>query len=260
MKTNYRRQHNHKRHFSRILLVLLVFSIIIAALYSSGLLANLIRNTYSMIVNNITRVEHGTQTAFSLLAPKSNLIKENQKLRSTIKDLNYNKLYNSVLEQENQNLRTLLHALNGEEIGTLARIIDYRNIPYGTLLIKAEDVGDIHIGDTVTLGKWAIGTVVQINGKILLVNLFTASGNAYDVLLGDIVGTFYGMSNGTGEVLLSRTKTVKVGTVVTLPSQGGLMLGIVEAIEHENEDSLQTVRIKIPFNIDTLRFVTIKRI
>ena len=240
--------------------MLLIFSIIIAILYGSGLLTNLVRNTYSTIATNMTRVEQSTQTVFSLLTPKSNLIKENQKLRSNISDLHDSKLYSDVLALENQNLRTLLHALDGDETGILARIIDYRNIPYGTLLIKIEGVGDVYIGDTVTLGKWAIGTVAEVNGKILLIKLFTASGNAYDVLFGDVVGTFSGMSNGTGEVLLSRTDTVELGTVVTLPSQGGLMLGIVEVVEHDSEDSLQTVRIKIPFNIDTLRFVTIKAI
>ncbi len=260
MKINYRRQHNYKIKTTRILLSMFLVGVLLTLLYSFNVLTNFVRIFYVYAMNAVTHIEQTTEKTYLFFTSKHTLIKENQTLRSNIKELHTQLLHAQSLAQENKSLRLLLNDKSEDGERALARVIDYKNEPYGTLLVKLETDSNtrIRIGDAVTLGKWVVGTVAQIQDDILLVNLLTANGNAYDVLIGDILGTFTGTSNGTGMVLLPRSENVKVGTVVTVPSQNGLVLGTVEMIESQDEDAVQKIYIRTPFNLRSVRFVTIE--
>ena len=261
MKTSYHRQHNNKRHIYRILLSLFILSLIIAMLSGTGILTTLSQKTGSSLGAGIQDIEYATAEVFAFFTPRHSMVQENQDLRSKLRKLQVSRLQSTILQQENTELRALLGAEDAfkktDQNTALARIISYNEIPYGTLLISSKENGALHIGDLVHFGDLAIGTIVNITNTTALVNLFTTSGNAYDVFIGDTPATFIGTSNGTGKVLLSRDILITIGTPVSLPVAGGRMLGVVKEIIRNNEDSLQTILIGTPFNITTLRFISV---
>lgn len=264
MKTNYRRQHNHQRRFSRVLLLLLALSLIFAVLSGTGALTSIMRSAYIYTNIGINKLEKSTQGISTVLSTKPALVKENQKLRSTIKELRIAHLYSNTLRLENTELRRLLNAtkessFSGKET-SLARVIGYQNIPYGTLLVSTQEysASPPKIGDLARFGEWAIGTVAKITNGAALISLFTSSDNTYDVLIGDAVATFFGTSNGTGKLMLSRDLNISAGMPITLPSANGLILGSVKAVVRNDEESLQTVLVRTPFNINALRFIIIE--
>ncbi len=262
MKTSYHQQHNHQRHFSRVLLILLVLSLVLAALSGVGVLSGLAQNMYASAGIGIRTVEQGTEGVITLFTPKPALVQENQNLRSTIKELRIRQLYNSTLQFENYELRRLLTATETStpltQSSILARVVGYKGIPYGTLLVSAESDGaQMNAGDLAHFGEWAIGTVAEVTNGVALINLFTASDNAYDVLVGESVGTFIGTSNGTGKIMLPRDADITIEMPIALPSAKGFVLGEVEAVAHSDEEALQTVLVRTPFNINTVRFITI---
>ncbi len=260
MKINYRRQHNNKRNFSRILFIILLFITIIAILHGVGALTKITQLIYINASAVSTSVESTTTRVFNIFIPKSTILQENQRLRTELQKLKITTLYNKALSLENSDIRELLNMsplLQDNKNSVRARIISYRDIPYGTLLAKTESVEMANVGDFVTFGTWAIGRVSNVNGSIVLINLFTSSGSAYDVIIGDSVGTMIGMSNGTGKIILPRNNNIEIGTPVSLPLSSGLIIGFVKEIIRDKEDSMQTILIRTPFNLTELRFVTL---
>ncbi len=215
------------------------------------------QSVYAYTITSVNYTEDLISSIFGVFTPKQSLLRENQALRSKLQEMQVADLYTKALEIENADLRKLPLSVSTAEI--IARIIDYRYIPYGTLLVKVENSKQLRVQPNALahFGTLAIGKVVRINNNIFTIKLFTSSDVAYDVLVGDIIGTSIGMSNGVSKIMLPRTYTVALGTVVTLPSAGGLVLGAVESIDRDAEDSLQTIFIKMPINIKDLRFITI---
>jgi len=260
MRTNYHRQRNHRRHFSRVLLIFFIISLLITALSWFGALTGFMRSAYAYTNTGTVAIQNVTKNISSLFTPKTNLLQENQNLRTRLQELKISELHSKALAQENNELRELF--INTEpllEDAVLARIIDYSTAPYGTLLIKVQGGVEPRIGALAHFGKWAIGSIVEFTDTVALVNLFTASGNAYDVLVGDTVATFIGTSNGIGKIMLPRTEIIEIGTPVTIPSQKGFLLGTVESIEVTEEAALQTLFVRTPFNIRSVRFITIEK-
>ncbi len=261
MKINYRRQHNNKRNLSRALFILLLLSAVTAILYSAGLLSKITQSIYTKSSSISTSIESITDNIINIFTPKSEVVKENQKLRTQLQELQITALYNKSLLSENSDLHKLLNNQisdqDGQKSGVLARIISYRDIPYGTILAKTESENSVAVGDWVNFGNWTIGKVAKVNESIILITLLTNSGDAYDVVVGDWTGTLLGRSNGIGKIILPRTEAVEIGMSVSLPSANGLIIGFVESIDRSDENSMQTVLVRTPLNLDTLRFVTI---
>jgi cell shape-determining protein MreC len=263
MKIKYRRQRNTQRRLSQVLFIILLVGVFLFALAAGGVLSSIVQRGYVTTLAGVSAVEIVVQDTFNLLTPKSKLLRENQALRTQVQELQIATLYNQSLELENNELRLLLGTMSpiaptsDTTNITIARIIDYRDIPYGTLLVKTEQGSTVKKGDIAYFGKWAIGKVTSVNNTSVLIKLFTSSGSAYDVLIGTVPGTLVGMSGGIGKISLPRTLEVSLGTPVSLPLADGLILGTVEDIERSSEQSMQTLLVRIPFNISTLRFITI---
>ncbi len=261
MKINYHQQRNkNKRLFSRWVLLFMLFGIFVFSLSKLGVLDKLIRPLYVEISTLTSNATLATENVLNIFTPKSTLIKENQKLRVQLQKLRITELYNKALLSENKDLKEIKKASKNTSYqdGMLARVIDYREIPYGTILVKVDDPSKtIHKGDLALYGNWAIGNVVSLNNNSALIKLFTNSGDAYNVLVGKTEGTLIGTSNGTGKILLSRTEEVKLGAPVSLPKANGLILGYVKKVYKNPEDATETIYVQTPININKLRFITI---
>ncbi|GEM_PF-4131049 len=267
MKIKYHQQHNKKRRISQVALFTIITLLIIGALSQTVRLGNITQSLYANAVSSTKSTEDILSKIGTTFTPKASLLKENQSMREELQKAKVIFIYNSVLKLENEHLRTLLNnplgkSLNASTSSTAsstARIIDYKEMPYGTILASLENANtnNTSIGHLARFGNLAIGEVIEQNGAHLLIKLFTASDEVHDVLIGDTSGSFIGDSNSSGKVILSRTKKILIGTAVSMPAAGGLLLGTVEEIQRNTEESLQTILIRMPVNIRELRFITI---
>jgi cell shape-determining protein MreC len=263
MKIKYHQQHNNRRRFSRIILSIGVLFILSLTIALSGNLQYLTKYIYASALSSITNITDSTKTITNTLKPKSALLRENQELRTQLQELKILSLYNQSLTIENNNLKAQINSAVGnvynpdKSVAVLARIIDYKSIPYGTILAKINTLVQVKPGDIVRFGKLAIGTVHSVDGKYILIKLFTASGNTHSVFVGNHMATFTGMSNNTGRIVISRNTLISKGDVVSLPSAGGLIIGYIEEIEHNLQDSTQTLLVRAPIRISQLQFISI---
>jgi cell shape-determining protein MreC len=263
MKTNYLQQRNHKRQFSRVLLVALLLSSLLAIFSFTGTLPSIAQKIYTMLNISSSSVWQSTDGIAAIIKAKPALVKENQQLRSKIRKLEINKLYTTAVQVENKALQKMLNiSMANNTAGTnsiTARIIEYNNIPYGTILVSVnKNTTQIKNGTIAHFGKLAIGTVSKITDNTALIKLFTSSNSAHDVIVGEHTGTFIGGSNGVGKIMLARDLQIELNTPVTLPSASGLVLGVVKEILHNDEESLQTLLVQVPINIRSLRFITME--
>jgi len=265
MKIKYHRPHNNRKRFSQLILLTVVVLAVIAGLSVTGQLKYISTNLYATALLGASVASTMVGDVHNILTPKSTLLKENQKLRTKINNLKVIALHNQSLSIENQRLRALLNPAIGasykQEIDNniTARIIDYKSITYGTILAKVELAeGElVDIGALAHFGNLAIGKVESVDNAYILIKLFTSSDQSHSVLVGDMVSTFNGTSNDSGEIVISRTEDVELGTVVSLPYAGGLIIGSVEEIERAAEDSMQTLLIRAPISIRQLHFISI---
>ncbi len=267
MKIKYHQQHNNRRKFSQFILTITVFGIIFIGLYISGQLQYITKYLYASALSATDNILNKSSYIHNILIPKTTLLKENQELQTKIKELKTVSQYNKALLVENNHLRALLTIPIGvnnksltypkRDTDSLVRIIDYKDALYGTILTKLESGNKPEIGDLAHFGKLAIGTVKDVNGNFILIKLITASSNKEDVLIGNNKTIFYGDSNNTGYATLSRKIKIQVGDIVSIPKFNGFILGSVVKIEHDIEESIQTIRIRAPIKISELQFISI---
>ncbi len=267
MKIKYHQQHNNRRKFSQFILIIAIFGIIFISLSISGQLQYITKYLYASALNAADNIVNKTSYLHKILTPKTTLLKENQELQTKIKELKTVSQYNKALLVENNHLKALLTTPIGasnksltypnNNTDSLARIIDYKNTLYGTILTKLESGNKPQIGDLAHFGKLAIGTIEDINGNFILIKLITASSNKEDILIGNNKTIFYGDSNNTGYATLSRKIKIQVGDIVSVPKFKGFILGSVVKIEHDVEESIQTIRIRAPIKISELQFISI---
>ncbi len=265
MKIKYHQQRNNKRRISQILLSVTVLSLLILILTLTGKLQITTKYVYASVLSGVDNLKNTLEVAQSTLTPKSTLLKENQEMREHLQKLQTISTYNKALEQENQNLRALLNTRIGSKTSNksvkkpatyLARIIDYKNAPYGTILAKIATPG-AKVGDLAVFGKMIVGDIVEVNGNYILIKLITASDRVSEVNINNNIAIFTGDSNNTGTITLSRTIPIQIGDIVTLPQANGLIIGTVEDIDKDSQDSMQTIRVKALIPISQLHFISI---
>ena len=176
MKTNYHRQYNHRRHFSRFIFIAFLSSLFIGTLSFMGVFTSFIQNGTLTLMSIAQKTDTMVTQLINILTPQSTLLRENQLLRSELQKISIAEMHMQGIQQENNELRKLLNAsvalqeriaLEEKPSHTLP-IIQYQNIPYGTLLAQKTTDQPVKKGDLAHFGTWAIGTVVKITNNAVL--------------------------------------------------------------------------------------------
>jgi cell shape-determining protein MreC len=191
------------------------------------------------------------------LSTRASLARENQALRSELAlHIEENARYNAVIE-ENEVLHTLA-ALAGEEgAGVSARVLtSYRTSPYGTFTINAGEREGVAEGNVVlTPGGFILGSVTNVDAFSATVESLFAPGKETDFIVGDSAFTAIGRGGGNTKAEISREAAVAEGMFATAPAYGGRTAGLVGHIEIASSSATQTLFIRIPVNLATLKFV-----
>ena len=249
------------------------FVVLIAVLVVGGpLLYQLLSSPAARVVGEGRA--SATATVFSLghnikfLAAKEKLLLENEKLRDQLKDSTRQMIS---LRLELEELRALAAAVGRPGDSRAPLLVAKVLAPlgffnYDTLLIDGGTrtpssgrnlaPGDLAVASADVL----LGEVVQVGKLTSKIRLYSSAERTTAVLIGqaNIVGLATGQGGGNYLVTLPAGSAVVHNDIVRA-TRGGreYVLGLVGAIEKNEETPFQKIYVKSPINIYELRFVEI---
>jgi cell shape-determining protein MreC len=129
--------------------------------------------------------------------------------------------------------------------------------------VSAGEKNGVMPGDLALVSdQTAVGAVSQVDNETSLVTLFSAPGSAHEVLVGEGASTtpvqLKGRGSGNFEAEVLRDASISVGDVAALHS--GYVIALVGRVDRAPEDPSQHVLLRVPINLETLRFVDIVRV
>ena len=195
-------------------------------------------------------------TVLQAFHAKTELVKENEALRATLRDAQFKLADRALLVQENRELKQLV----GNEAGAIAAVFARPNTtPYDTLII---DVGeqDVAVGDDILVGESIlIGQVREVFGSTAHVQLFSSPGVETEVTLpeSEVVTIATGLGGGNFTLRIPSDILVSEHDPVTFGGLESRILGFVHATEITPGDLFQTVLFRTPANLSTLRWVVV---
>jgi len=198
--------------------------------------------------------------AKSLLSSKSSLVISIREMEEELRALKSDQFKLSILEKENEELKSLLGRESDEKI-VLGRILSKGlNSPHNTLII---DLGVKFVqknNPVLTEQDILIGFIDEVYKNTSKVRLLSAPGAKYPVEIGDnnIVAEASGKGGGNFEIVLPRGVDIKIGDAIISPNLDIEILGIVEWIDTRPQNSFQKIMFKSPVNINELKWVTVK--
>jgi cell shape-determining protein MreC len=194
-------------------------------------------------------------TGSGVLSAKRSLIEENTQLKEEIAKRDENALRYAALADENASLRELLE-LSSEEGVTAPVLSSFESSPYGTFRIGGGAAAGIEEGSIVlTSGGFVLGSVTFVSPRTATVEAFFAPGKELEMQVNSIPFMVDGRGGGNARGEIPRDAKVAENDVVIIPAFGGRTAGIVGKIESASSSAYTTLYIRIPRNLDSLRYV-----
>lgn len=201
-----------------------------------------------------------------LVFSKERLLSENKKLEQTVAALEAKLANYEFLTEDLTMLREDYGLLrDSKKKFLLARVIsDTWHNPYDILVV---DLGwgnrtiDFQVGDLVRVyDSILLGRVAAVDRFSSRIQLFSAPGTEIPVAVGKeaVPALAVGRGGGNFTISLPRGLDIAPGDVVSVPSRGDeVVLGAVGAIDKDSSSSLQTLYLRLPFNLSNLKYVAI---
>jgi cell shape-determining protein MreC len=160
------------------------------------------------------------------------------------------------LQEENDALREMA-ALAATEPGVTAPVLSsFDSSPYGTFTIGAGASSGITEGSIVlTQGGFVLGSVTDVAARTATVEAFFAPGKKIDMNVGGVAFVADGRGGGNARGEIARDALVKTGDTVLIPAFAHRPAGIVGELQAASSSAFTTLYIRLPFNLDTLRYV-----
>lgn len=172
------------------------------------------------------------------------------------------------LAAENAQLRAQLGRVDAPR-GQIAAGVLMRppGTPYDTLIVDAGAAQGVAVGDRVSAGALAIGTVDEVYASSARVVLYSAPGQTYDAVLeaqgagrsGAVPVTVEGQGGGSLVARVPSGTDVRAGDTVAFPGLAGGMAGVVSGIAGADTDTFKTVYLRLPVNLFDLEIVYIQK-
>lgn len=195
---------------------------------------------------------------------KYRLIKRAEALQAEIAAQSASMLTLDTLRSENEELKALLgrsEARGAGQADLLAVVLQRPPAsPYDTLVLDVGANDGVQVGDRVyASGDVLVGEVVEAYARESKASLFSSPGRSTPVLLGPTHIAAQAVGRGGGNFVAKVPAEVGVQEGDTIVSQQlrSHTFGVIERIEVDSTDSIQTVLFKAPVNISELRFVTV---
>lgn len=187
---------------------------------------------------------------------RASLARDNAALRDEIARLREEAAAARLLQDENTALKDLV-GVAAEKTGVTAPVLSsFRASPYGTFIVGAGTKDGVREGTVVvTQGGFILGRVSEAGEARSTVRAVFSPGITTDARIGETPVSLEGKGGGNASARVSRDAAITEGDVVIAPEFSGRPLGVVGAIERSESGAHADVFMRIPVNLDTLRFV-----
>jgi cell shape-determining protein MreC len=183
-----------------------------------------------------------------------------EQLTETYLQVSRNEALNSAVLKENEELKDSMSRTKVAK-PVLATIL--KKPPYSAYDSFILDVGEkegIVKGNRVyALGNIPIGVIAEVTGQTSQVQLYSSSGQKFDILIGPshIEATAQGRGGGHFEVSLPRDTKIKKGDEVTIPTLSDSFIGIVDGVASEVSEPFAIILFHQPINLYEQRWVIV---
>ena len=210
-------------------------------------------------------LEHNPLRAVSAaLQSKAALSAENESLRAELASTSATLADRDLLYQENLELKARL-GRDASVRTTLAGILlRPPATPYDTLIIDAGSEDGVVKGALVSAGGTTlIGQIDAVYDTTARVVLFSAPGETYQALLmesashGTVPVAVEGQGGGSLKTEVPANTQAAIGDAVVFPGVAGGLQSFVVAVEQHSGESFETLYLRLPVNIESLRFVEV---
>ncbi len=241
-------------------------SIVVIVLFASGFIfaPNFFFSITSKVFSPIWRFEFfalgSFENALAILKSKSSLVKENEALLLERERFASERLYLAEVVAQNEEFKELLG--RSEDVSRVLGVVLRRPpfSPYDSLILDAGLRQGVSVGDKVYgPGQVLMGDIIEVEKSLSKAELYSSPGKETLVLIGprSVSGTAIGRGGGNFILSLPIDVLVEKGDVIKAPSINVSILGVVEYVETDSAESIQTVYFKSPFNINDINFVDI---
>ena len=269
---SFRQQHSvytrsPKRRIGVLLLTVFAALIFSVNYFTDGAIAMAVRASATSILGTQGVLGEYAHELTTIMQTQQALMNERDALLARVEELELYAINNTALVYENRELRALFAGLSDTTPrGELATILSRAgDMPYGTMLISRDVAASYDIGARVySSGRVAIGTVTEIGDNHAVITLFSAPGQETPVILGleentdTVASLLEGRGNGNMVAVIPREIIVQKYSPVILQDGEMAVVGFVGSIEQESVSAFQTLRIRTPVNLHTLRFVEVR--
>jgi cell shape-determining protein MreC len=198
-----------------------------------------------------------------LVRTKSSVFKENEALKKANADLQNSMIDYQIVKTENDQLKELLGRLPAGHTFTLSAILAKPNrSPYDTIIIDVgDDVGITEGQQVFASGDVPIGEISKVYDHDSLVMLYSNPGQVTE---GMIEGSnasveLIGRGGGNFEMNVPLDLPSLPGTMVILPNTETQIIAIVDAVISVPTDPIKKVILHSPINVQSLKWVEVKR-
>lgn len=254
-----RNLHKNARRKNIYLILIVVIIVMLSISFRSP-----IGGFFRFILTPVWQVEFvflgSIEKAVSILQSKNELVKENFVLKKQILTVEELKYTNNDLIDKNTKLETMLGREGGFK--RIAAVVLKRPpfIAYDTIILDVGELDGVKSGDFVyTPSSSLVGDVIEVSNRSSVILLFSAPGRETSVLVGknSIPTKAIGRGGGNFLAMLAVETSVEIGDQVKIPSLSASVLGVVEHIDVDSADSIQTIYFKNIFNINDLDILEI---
>lgn len=233
----------------------LVALLILLDVLTGGGVRNLVRSLCATIWNSTTLVSN-TISESGYFATHRGLATENASLRARVARYEEQSANYTVLAEENAMLRAALNFSSSENTLTVPVVSSFTSSPYGTFVIGAGVEAGIVAGDVVISSSgFVIGVVSDAQSRTSAVRGVFAPGERIDALLGETALVVSGDGGGNAHASVPLGVAVAEGDPVISPAHGNRAIGVVGKVDAPPASPDQTVYIRLPLNLASLRYV-----
>lgn len=226
----------------------------------SGRAFNVMGKPFWKVENSITRTAHN---ASYLIRTKSSVFKENDNLIQENLDLKSKMIDYQIIKDENVQLKELLgRVVPGNEF-ILATILTKPNrSPYDTIIVDAGSNAGVSEGFKVFGNATVpIGEVSKVYANNSLIMLYSNPGQVTEgVLDGSNTSVeLVGRGGGNFEMTIPLDLPSDNGKFVILPNTRSEIIAIIDGVLSTPTDPMKKVILRSPVNIQSLKWVEIKK-
>lgn len=253
MKTNFHASAKKKNTARRFLIVIIVL-VLILNVFDVMWPQSAIRGVLVPMTALRNMLSVPFTSLHTLFTSKAFLASEQERLQKRVTELELGALQASV-DQLLVDAITVerTYAKNGTQVPVLMRP---PFSPYDTLVLDARQK-QFTVGDRVFVYGVLIGQISAVDSTTATVVLYTAPNTTTVVRIGSVDAEAVGHGGGRYVVTLPKDVVLEVGAAVTVPQAEYMLLGVVNAVDIQENGTFQDVHISLPVALSQLMVVTV---